>query len=139
MRWANVGSIVCLVTHPSNWFYLTGFTGESGALVVEKNRATLDNRWAVHGAGQGRGSGNSNRTSEGRIVRSAGRVATGEEACGAWASTHSQLTLAQWNAMRKAAGAKCRTIEAAGIPEGQRMRKDAQELAQMRKAASSGR
>src|SRR5260370_23939566 len=23
-----------LVTHPANWYYLTGFTGESGALVI---------------------------------------------------------------------------------------------------------
>src|SRR5207249_2466672 len=38
-----------LVTHPANWFYLTGFTGESGALVVSKKGATLvtDGRFVV--------------------------------------------------------------------------------------------
>src|ERR671925_1824580 len=38
-----------LVTHPANWFYLTGFTGESGALVVSKTGATLitDGRFVV--------------------------------------------------------------------------------------------
>src|ERR1700741_2719932 len=38
-----------LVPHPANWFYLTGFTGESGALVVSKRGATLitDGRFVV--------------------------------------------------------------------------------------------
>ena len=30
-----------LVTHPADWFYLTGFTGDSGALVVSQRAATL--------------------------------------------------------------------------------------------------
>ena len=29
-----------LVTHPASWYYLTGFTGESGALVVASNSKT---------------------------------------------------------------------------------------------------
>src|SRR6266852_877954 len=38
-----------LVTHPANWFYLTGFTGESGALVASKKGITLitDGRFMV--------------------------------------------------------------------------------------------
>ena len=38
-----------LVTHPPNWYYLTGFTGESGALVVSEKGATLitDGRFTV--------------------------------------------------------------------------------------------
>ena len=30
-----------LVTHPANWYYLTAFTGDSGALVVDRAGATL--------------------------------------------------------------------------------------------------
>ena len=38
-----------LVANPVNWFYLTGFTGESGILAVEPNRLTLvtDGRFMV--------------------------------------------------------------------------------------------
>jgi len=123
-----------LVTHPPNWYYLTGFTGESGALVVEKDRATLitDGRFTVQAKEEVPGI---------RTVLQKGGL---YQALGEWLRQRGlrrvgfdpfQLSLAQWNAVRKAAGAKCRTIEAAGIPEGLRMRKDAQELAQMRKAA----
>jgi len=123
-----------LVTHPPNWFYLTGFTGESGALVVERDRVTLitDGRFTVQAKEESRGV---------RIVLQKGGL---YPALGEWLRQRDlrrvgfdplQLSLAQWKAMRKAAGAKCRTIEAAGIPEALRMRKDAQELVQMRKAA----
>jgi len=123
-----------LVTHPPNWFYLTGFSGESGALVVERNRTTLitDGRFTVQAKEEAPGIRSVLQKgglypAVGEWLRKRGLRRAGFDPC--------QLSLAQWNAMRKAAGAKCRTIEAAGIPEGQRMRKDAQELAQMRKAA----
>src|SRR2546426_9420934 len=40
-----------LITSPANWFYLTGFTGESGALVVSRKGNTLitDGRFTVQG------------------------------------------------------------------------------------------
>jgi len=40
-----------VVTSPANWFYLAGFTGESGALVVGRKGATLitDGRFMVQG------------------------------------------------------------------------------------------
>jgi Xaa-Pro aminopeptidase len=32
----------CLVvTHPANWYYLTGFTGDAGALVLSQDATTL--------------------------------------------------------------------------------------------------
>ncbi|MGA2300564.1 MAG: Xaa-Pro peptidase family protein [Candidatus Acidiferrum sp.] len=123
-----------IVTHPANWFYLTGFTGESGALVVERGAATLvtDGRFTVQAREEARGI---------RVVLQKGGLFA---ALGEWLRQRGlrrigfdpfQLSLGQWNAVRKAAGAKCRTIEVEGIPEGLRTRKDAQELAQMRKAA----
>jgi len=124
-----------IVTHPANWFYLTGFTGESGALVVELDRTTLvtDGRFTVQAKEEARGI---------RVVLQKGGL---YPALGEWLRQRGlrrvgfdpfQLSLGQWHALRKAAGAKCRTIEAGGIPEGLRTRKDAQELAQMRKAAA---
>src|SRR5260370_13739125 len=40
-----------LVTSAANWFYLTGFTGESGALLVSRKGTTLvtDGRFTVQG------------------------------------------------------------------------------------------
>jgi len=132
LRQRGLDSLV--VTHPPNWFYLTGFTGESGALVVEKERATLltDGRFTVQAREEARGV----RVA---LVKGALFAAVGE-----WLRQRGlrrigfdpyQLSLARWNELSKGAGAKCRTIEAGGIPEGLRSRKDAQELAQMRKAA----
>ena len=123
-----------IVTHPANWFYLTGFTGESGALVVERDRATLvtDGRFTVQAKEEARGI---------RVVlQKGGCTRRWGSGCGSAGCDASALTLSncRWGngmQLRKAAGAKCRTIEAGGIPEGLRTRKDAQELAQMRKAA----
>jgi Xaa-Pro aminopeptidase len=123
-----------IVTHPANCIYLTGFTGDSGALVVERDRATLitDGRFTVQANVEARGI---------RVVLQKGGLFP---ALGEWLRQRGlrrigfdpfQLSLAHWNAVRKAAGAKCRTIEAGGIPEGLRTCKDPQELAQMRKAA----
>ena len=46
-----------LVTHPANWFYLTGFTGEAGALLVTSGGLTLitDGRFTVQAAGETQG------------------------------------------------------------------------------------
>jgi Xaa-Pro aminopeptidase len=46
-----------LITHPANWYYLTGFTGESGALVVSPRGTTLitDGRFTVQAKEETRG------------------------------------------------------------------------------------
>ena len=40
-----------LVSSPANWYYLTGFTGEAGALVVSRKGTSLitDGRFMVQG------------------------------------------------------------------------------------------
>jgi len=123
-----------IVTRPANWFYLTGFTGESGALVVERDRATLltDGRFTTQAGEEARGirvllQKDGLYPALGEWLRQRGMRRVGYDPF--------QLLVGQWHAVRKAAGAKCRTIEAGGIPEDLRTRKDAQELAQMRKAA----
>src|SRR5207245_8897808 len=46
-----------LVTRPANWFYLTGFTGESGALIVSEYGTTLitDGRFMVQAKAEASG------------------------------------------------------------------------------------
>jgi len=125
----------CLVvTHPSNWYYLTGFTGESGALILSAAGATLltDGRFTVQAREETRGV---------KIHLQKGGL---YESLGAWLKTNKmsrvgfdpgQCTVSQWKAVRKTAGARFRAIEARGIPEGLRRKKDPLELATMRKAA----
>jgi Xaa-Pro aminopeptidase len=123
-----------LVTHPANWYYLTGFTGESGALVVSQESVTLltDGRFTVQAKEETRGvkielQASGLYPAVGAFLRknSFGRVG--------YDGNH--LTVTQWNTLRKALGSRGRGFEANGLVERLRTRKDAQELALMRKAA----
>ena len=124
-----------LVTQPANWYYLTGFTGEAGVLIVAaRGRATLitDGRFTTQAKDEAPGI---------RVeLQSGGLYAS----VGEWlkkkntrtvAVDPEQWTMAQWKALRAACGSKCRLLEASGVVEGLRMKKDAQEIAAMRKAA----
>src|ERR1700741_4512186 len=123
-----------LVAHPANWYYLTGFTGESGVLVVTAKGATLvtDGRFTSQAKEESpgvhlelqRGSlyGSVGEWLKRRGIRRAG-------------FDPDQWTVTQWKTLKKASGAKCREIEARGVVEGLRMKKDPQELAGMRRAA----
>jgi Xaa-Pro aminopeptidase len=125
----------CLVvTHSPNWYYLTGFTGESGALVVMGDGAILltDGRFTVQAKEETKGikvelQKGSLYVALGELLRKMG--------VGKFGFDPGQLTLTQWKSVRKAAGAKCKSVEAGGIVESLRRRKDAGELAVMRKAA----
>src|SRR5467141_4869763 len=46
-----------LTTSPANWYYLAGFTGESGALVLSRKGTTLitDGRFMVQGRAEASG------------------------------------------------------------------------------------
>jgi Xaa-Pro aminopeptidase len=125
----------CLVvTHPANWYYLTGFTGESGALVVSRDATTLltDGRFTVQGKEETHGvqielQQGGLFAALGTLLRKRRFVRVGYDP--------NQLTMTQWKALRKAMGSKGRGFAAIGLVERLRMRKDAQELAVMRKAA----
>ena len=135
MRELRQRKLDCLtVTHPANWYYLTGFTGEAGVLVATVDGSTLltDGRFKV----QAREETHAVKiemqqgglyTSLGEFLRRSGVRRMGYDAA--------QWTVAQLEAVQKAVGAKCKAIEAGGIVEGLRTRKDALELAAMRKAA----
>src|SRR6516164_3638297 len=123
-----------LVIHPANRYYLTGFTGESGVLVVGGAGTTLltDGRFTVQAKEETRGvrvelQQGALYGALGEFLRKRGMRRVGFDP-GQW-------TVAQLKTMRKAAGAKCRAAEAGGIVERLRKRKDEQELGVMRRAA----
>jgi Xaa-Pro aminopeptidase len=122
-----------IVTHPPDWYYLTGFTGEASALIIEQGRATLvtDGRF---------GSQAKDETSGVRILQhkaglypAVGEFLRDRRVRGAGFDP-ARLTVLQHQALRKAAGGRCTLKPAGGLVASLRMRKDAQELAQMRKA-----
>ncbi len=123
-----------MVTHPANWYYLTGFTGESGALVVTTSGSKLltDGRFTVQAREEARGI--KVELQKGALYPALGELLR-REGIRRFGFDPGQLTVTQWKTVRKAAGAHCKGVGAAGLVEGLRKRKDAGELAQMRKAA----
>ena len=123
-----------LVTSPANWYYLTGFTGESGALLISQSGTTLvtDGRFTVQAREEM--SGVRVVLQKGSLLESAGRFLR-ESSARRIGFDPGLLTIALLRGMRKAGGPRLRWIQAPAIVEGLRMRKDVSELAQMRKAA----
>src|SRR6267143_8499 len=123
-----------LVTSPANWYYLTRFTGESGALIVSQRGTALvtDGRFAVQARQET--SGVRVVLQKGSLFESAGLFLKGTSARRVGFDP-ALLTVAQLQGIRRAAGPRLSWISAPGLVEGLRRRKDASELAQMRKAA----
>jgi Xaa-Pro aminopeptidase len=126
-----------LITSPANWYYLTGFTGESGALVVSRKGATLitDGRFMVQGRRET--SGVRIHEQKGALFESAGQFLK-DSRCRHVGFDPSQVTVGQMQSLRKTTGTAVRWVPAPGQVENLRMRKDAAELAQMRRAAILG-
>jgi Xaa-Pro aminopeptidase len=123
-----------LITSPANWYYLTGFTGESGALVVSRKGTCLvtDGRFTVQGAAETIGVRILQQ--KGSLFESAGKFLK-NSSFRRVGFDPSQITVGQLQSLRKAAGGPVRWIPVVGRVESLRMRKDAAELAQMRRAA----
>lgn len=125
---------VLLVTQPANWYYLTGFAGESGALMCGLKGTTLitDGRFTVQAAGET--SGVHIQPQKGGLFDSIGEFLkkSGSKRIG---YDPTQLTVAQLQAAKKASGTKFEWVSVTGLVEGLRQRKEPAELAQMRKAA----
>jgi Xaa-Pro aminopeptidase len=127
-----------IVTQPASWYYLTGFTGEAGALVVSAHGTTLitDSRFTEQARREAPGvrvipQVRALPTSVGdflKILAGRGRRKVGFSA--------GHTTVAQLQAMKKAAGTRVRFAPSEGYVEGLRGRKDAMELAIMRRAAA---
>jgi Xaa-Pro aminopeptidase len=123
-----------LLTDPANLYYLTGFTGEAGALFLAAARWTLvtDGRFTVQAREETSGirivpQKGALFSSAGQVLRAAGKQSVGFDP--------NRLTVAQLRALHNASGARCRWRAAPGLTEQLRSRKDAREIAQMRKAA----
>jgi Xaa-Pro aminopeptidase len=124
-----------VVTHPANWYYLTGFTGEAGVLVVNQGgAATLiaDGRFTTQMREE---------TSSVRLILQKGSQA---ESTGRFLQANAQrrvgfdpahTTVAQLSQLQKATRARTKWISASGLVETLRLRKEPSELARMRQAA----
>lgn len=123
-----------LVTSPADWYYLTGFTGESGVLIVGPRQVTLvtDGRFTVQAAEELRGV----RVVEQKegLYRSCGELLKNQRARRVGFDP-SQLTVGMAHLLKKAVGKATQLKEAGGLVASLRSRKDVAELAQMRKAA----
>jgi len=123
-----------LITHAANWYYLTGFTGEAGTLIAGRGRATLisDGRFTTQ-AGEEAASVRY-LEQKGSLVESTGRFLK-EKSFRRVGFDSSQVSVAQFRSLRKAAGARTEWIPAPGLVESLRIRKEPGELAVMRRAA----
>lgn len=132
MARAEVDALV--VTQPANWYYLTGFTGEAGTLLLEQGRATLisDGRFTT----QAKGELASVRFLEqkGTLMEFVGKYLGGKRSRRVGYDA-SHLTVSQLGLLRRAAGPRTKWISSPGLVESLRIRKDSTELAKMRQAA----
>jgi Xaa-Pro aminopeptidase len=123
-----------VVTHPANWYYLTGFTGEAGVLIVSPGGATLitDGRFTT----QVREETSSVRLiqQKGSLTESTGRFLE-EKSLRRIGFSSAQTSVAQLSLLRKAAGARAKWIPAPDLVGSLRARKEPSELARMRQAA----
>ena len=123
-----------VISHPANWYYLTGFTGDAGLLIVRQSATTLisDGRFTT----QAHEETSSIRFLEqkGNLMDSAGRLLRGKPGRRVGFDP-SQISVSQMRLLRKAAGARIQWISAPGLVEGLRIRKEPAELERMRQAA----
>ena len=123
-----------LSMNPASWYYLSGFTGEAGALLVSSKGTWLvtDGRFTSQAKEETSGvrvvrQEESLLGTIGRLLRGRSRSRIGFDA--------TQLTVAQFRVLRRTAESRVRWIRADGEVEKGRQCKDLAELAQMRKAA----
>jgi len=123
-----------VVTHAPDWYYLTGFTGEAGALIVGSRGVTLitDGRFVVQGKDETTGVRIQQHKT--RLYKAVGEFLEGSRVSRVGFDP-TQLSVAQHAELHRAAGRRCKLERTAGLVASLRIRKDAQELSQMRRAA----
>ena len=106
-----------IVSHAPDWYYLTGFTGESGALVVGPRQMTLvtDGRFMTQAREETSGVGIFQHkaglfSAVGEFLRSSGKRRAGFDP--------TQFSVAQHKMLRKAAGGRCALKSAIGFVAG---------------------
>ena len=127
-----------LITHLPNVFYLSGFSGDAGALLVEASKATLftDGRFTIQAREEV-------RVARINIVRAPLPVAIGgylqeQKRQSVCAFEDDRVTVSQLASLRKHSGKAVRWKGARGIVESLRAVKDAHEIQLMRDAAILG-
>ena len=128
------GIAALLVTHATDYFYLSGFTGDSGALLISRKGATLitDGRFAIQARQEAPGvevflQKTSLFESAGKFIAASGVKSAGFDPA--------QLSVAQLTTLRKAATNRCLWKPVGGLVAGLRALKAPQELAAMRRSA----
>jgi Xaa-Pro aminopeptidase len=123
-----------LVTSPADCYYLTGFTGDAGILVVGRRGLTLvtDGRFTVQAEQEL--SGVQVVLQKDGLYRTCAELLK-KEKFRKVAFDSNQLTFGNWQLLKKAAGGTVRMQGMTGMVQGLRAVKDASELTQMRKAA----
>ncbi len=133
----SAGATALLETHRPNIYYLTGFTGDSGAILVEQSSVTLftDGRFTVQAKEEVPGI-------RVHIHRGPLMEAVGDhlhkKRRGRIAITPAHLTLAGWEVLKKASGKAVRWVSMDGLVEGFRAAKDPFEVDRIRDAARLG-
>jgi len=133
----SAGATALLETHLPNLFYLSGFSGDSGALFVDATSATLftDGRFTIQAREETRGI--RVHIHKGPLFTAIGEQLRGKKRQRI-AVAPSRLTLAGWKALKKAAGANLKWVAVDGIVERLRAVKDAAEIDRIRDAARLG-
>ena len=123
-----------LITSPADWYYLTGFTGDAGALIASSRGLTLVTDGRFTAQAEQELSGVRVILQKDGLYRSCGELLRAEK-CRKVGFDSNQVTVGQWQQVKKAAGAAVSLQGTAGVVQSLRSVKDAPELAQMRKAA----
>ena len=131
------GAGALLETHLPNIYYSCGFTGDSGALLVDSTSATLftDGRFTIQAKEETRGI--RIHIHKGPLLEAVGAHLRARKLKRV-AVSPSRLTLAGWKALRKAAGGNLKWLAIDGLVENLRAVKDAVEIDRIRDAAQLG-
>jgi len=131
------GASALLETHLPNIYYLCGFSGDSGALLVDQASATLftDGRFTIQAKEET--SGVRVHIHKGPLLEAVGEhLRKRKRQKVAVPSSH--LTLAAWKTLRKAAGGNYKWVATDGLVESLRVVKDADEIDRIRESAHVG-
>ncbi|MGH9681000.1 MAG: M24 family metallopeptidase [Candidatus Acidiferrales bacterium] len=130
-----IGALV--ETHLPNIYYLTGFTGDAGVLLVESSSATLftDGRFAIQSREEAPGI--RIRIHRGSLLEAVGEHLR-KRGRGHVAVSPARLTLAGWKALKKAAGKHIRWTGVDGLVDALRSVKDSMEIDRLRDSARLG-
>src|SRR5258708_14849657 len=112
-RMAVRGLFGMLATNPADWYYLTGFTGEAGALLISRKAPVLvtDGRFTAQAKEET--SGIRVVKQEGSLMATVGSLLRGR-ARGKIGFNAAQITVEQFRALRRAAGPRVRWAAAVG-------------------------